>query len=286
MGRENTRRWLIVTATATGCYAGSAAAPSAGGVSARTDDAGAAAADPRAVTGVPCDVAGVLITRCAACHGRPTSNGAPMSMVTYEDLTAASKSDASKSVIVLAIERMRDTTRPMPPTGASDGDIMVLTAWIAAGLPRGTCAAPLDEGGAAVETPTVCTSNSFWNTGGEPSAFMLPGAPCLGCHRGEDGPVLAAAGTVYPTAHEPDDCNGIGGGVTIVLTDGKGQTLTMQANEAGNFFATSAIATPYRARVIAGGRTRAMGTPQTSGDCNACHTEAGDSKAPGRVMAP
>ena len=33
-------------------------------------------------------------------------------------------------------------------------------------------------------------------------------------------------------------------------------------------------------------RRASTATPQTNGDCNSCHTEAGSNKAPGRVMTP
>jgi hypothetical protein len=46
------------------------------------------------------------------------------------------------------------------------------------------------------------------------------------------------------------------------------------------------LQTPYTAKVIVDGLERAMVTPQVSGDCNACHTEAGANGAPGRVRTP
>jgi hypothetical protein len=38
--------------------------------------------------------------------------------------------------------------------------------------------------------------------------------------------------------------------------------------------------------VVKGNEVREMKTPQYDGDCNGCHSEWGDSGAPGRVMAP
>jgi hypothetical protein len=62
-------------------------------------------------------------------------------------------------------------------------------------------------------------------------------------------------------------------------------------NAAGNFWHSdllgfAAIPKPYTAKVVAGGKVREMVAPQTDGDCNKCHTEAGTSSAPGRIMAP
>ena len=101
--------------------------------------------------------------------------------------------------------------------------------------------------------------------------------------------MYAAAGTVYPTAHEPDDCNGIAGS-SIVIMDATGKkVLTMTANSVGNFNSGRAtLPSPYLAKVVSadGTKSREMKTPQTNGDCYACHTEKGANGAPGRVMVP
>jgi hypothetical protein len=57
-------------------------------------------------------------------------------------------------------------------------------------------------------------------------------------------------------------------------------------NGSGNFSSSTTIRLPYTAKVIANGAERAMGTPQTNGDCNACHTQAGTMNAPGRIVVP
>lgn len=98
-------------------------------------------------------------------------------------------------------------------------------------------------------------------------------------------------GTVYPTAHEPNDCNGVNGstdGATVVITDSTGATFTLSVNSVGNFYSQSSgnIVMPIQAKVVQGGKERAMATPQSTGDCNSCHTETGTSSAPGRIMLP
>ena len=40
------------------------------------------------------------------------------------------------------------------------------------------------------------------------------------------------------------------------------------------------------AKVVVNGIERAMVTPQTLGDCNACHTQNGLQGAPGRIIVP
>jgi hypothetical protein len=131
-------------------------------------------------------------------------------------------------------------------------------------------------------TPVVCTSKFTW-TGGNGQA-MRPGDPCLFCHTGR----FVAAGTVYPTAHEVIDCNGVNGstGVTVVITDNKGTSFTLTPNSVGNFTYNGALALPYRAKVVMGGKTRSMMTPQVDGNCNVCHTQSGANCAPGRILLP
>jgi hypothetical protein len=46
------------------------------------------------------------------------------------------------------------------------------------------------------------------------------------------------------------------------------------------------VATPFRAKVTYMGRERDMAAGQTSGDCNACHTQSGAMSAPGRIILP
>jgi hypothetical protein len=168
-----------------------------------------------------------------------------------------------------------------------------------AGAGADATAAPSGDAGtsssdaAGPSAPTACTSGQFWTLGDTKSASMHPGVSCRSCHV-----VLGKAsskdfdisGTVYPTAHEPDDCNGIGG-VTVVITDAKNTQHVLQVNAAGNFyhddsFGLLRIPTPYTAKVVSGNTTREMIASQTNGDCNSCHTEGGAQSAPGRIMAP
>jgi cytochrome c553 len=116
---------------------------------------------------------------------------------------------------------------------------------------------------------------------------MHPGVACIACHATEKAaPAFTIAGTVYPSAHEPNDCNGLNGGAQVIVTDAAGKTLTLPVNSVGNFYSVSPITTPFRAKVVANGKERAMAATQTVGDCNSCHTEAGTSSAPGRILTP
>jgi mono/diheme cytochrome c family protein len=113
---------------------------------------------------------------------------------------------------------------------------------------------------------------------------------CISCHQssGGEAPGFAIAGTVYPSAHEPDKCNGASGstGIQVQIIPKSGQTITLTPNGVGNFSYSGAIALPYQAKVIYMGRERIMSTPQQSGDCNGCHTQSGAMSAPGRILLP
>lgn len=143
-------------------------------------------------------------------------------------------------------------------------------------------------GGSSSNETSVCSSNSFWRSGEGPS--MRPGEACISCHAAErEAPKFVVAGSVYPTSHEPSDCNGTnsGGKVVIVITDANNTEHTLNVNSVGNFYLEgSKIALPYRATVKVGDNTRSMGASQTSGDCNSCHTEFGANGAPGRITLP
>jgi hypothetical protein len=140
------------------------------------------------------------------------------------------------------------------------------------------------------DTESVCTSGTQWTRGERGSALMKPGGACIQCHDTEnEGPSYSAAGTVYKTAHEPDDCNGSSStSIKVVITGADNVTQTATVNAAGNFYFRSAIKMPYKAKVVFGTKSRAMSGAQKDGDCNKCHTESGlaKEKAPGRVMAP
>jgi hypothetical protein len=117
---------------------------------------------------------------------------------------------------------------------------------------------------------------------GLPGPNMAPGDTCQSCHNS-----FAVAGTVYPTAHEPTDCEGVTGStLSVVITDATGSVQTLTVDAAGNFYTTKAVAFPFHAKVVSPTSERDMTATQTSGDCNLCHSVAGANGAPGRIMAP
>jgi hypothetical protein len=161
----------------------------------------------------------------------------------------------------------------------------------AAAETRTDAGAPSDPLGAE---PT-CTSGRMWTLRDRGSPLMHPGRACIECHRrmGVRDPAAARmtiAGTVFPTGHEPDDCNGAPGtsegGLTVEVTDAMGRTVTMSPNGVGNFSSTMTVTPPLTALVRSSVATRRMVGEVTTGDCNGCHTQTGATMAPGRITIP
>jgi mono/diheme cytochrome c family protein len=241
-------------------------------------------ADGGITSDLPCDVATFIADNCVQCHGAVPSGGAADSLVTHDDFTAPTGAAVAGTMAELAVLRMRDAANPMPPNGPlSEADIEAFAAWVESGAPVGECGGIVDP----YNTPVMCSSGKMYK--GEEGYTMRPGEACVSCHRREDeGPIFNIAGTVYPSAHEPDDCKGWPGvGAKVEITDANGATYSLDMNSSGNFtLRNGAFVAPYTARVTYQGRTREMVTPQTSGDCNTCHTTAGAEDAPGRIMLP
>jgi mono/diheme cytochrome c family protein len=282
--------------------------PSNGGSSG--SDAGTTPGCP--TSGLPPDVQAVFAAKCVACHGNPPIAGVPASLTTYAALTAPSKTDPTKSVAQVAAARMQSATMRMPPSplpAATAAEIATIQQWVAAGTLKSACQPGTDAGtdggvtdggvtdGGTTPDPfaaaPVCTSKKTWTNGDHGSSSMNPGRACIACHATNKGPDFALAGTLYPTAHEPDLCDGVNGttGAKVVIVGADGKSITLTPNSAGNFYYQGTIAKPYQAKVVYMGRERAMIEPQTSGDCNNCHTQngampSGTVKAPGRVLLP
>jgi hypothetical protein len=155
-----------------------------------------------------------------------------------------------------------------------------------------------EAGGQAADPfsgPAVCTSGLTRSINESEGPDMGPGRACVSCHAdanvtgGEgDAPIFAFAGTVYPSAHEPEDCiASLSEGAELEITDAKGNVFTTTVNATGNFYDDPpGFEYPYHAKVRFQGRVRAMAAPQMIGDCNGCHTQKGDLAAPGRILLP
>jgi mono/diheme cytochrome c family protein len=245
-------------------------------------------------------VTALLRHYCVSCHSSPPTGGAPQALLSYGSLVATATTDPTKKVGALSVSYMLSGVMPpKPATPPSASELAAFQSWVQIGMPQAACQVEVDAGTAKnpYDTPLQCSSGTTWQGGDRGSDLMHPGLPCIACHtsRGE-GPGYSIAGTVFPSAHEPDDCNGAAssasGPLSVLITEANGNTHTLPVNSAGNFFLRGTITTPYQAEVHSGGSVRVMTHTQTSGDCNGCHTvngssnTAGATSAPGRIMAP
>lgn len=292
------RAWMVAVGTALGAVIGCVGPTSIN----NNGSGGSGASTIGGDSGLPCAIASVLSERCVSCHGSTPSTGVPMSLMSYADLTASSKSDPTKTNAQLSLERMVAKTMP-PGGGATAADIEAFQAWVDAGTPMGTCGGP-DAGppdptfqGDPTCTGTIAdhiTEDAAENLGDFALARMNPGEACVTCHQGD--PNFKFAGTVFATGKVKDRCLPPAGidwtKVRVVITDKNGTDHQLSVNAVGNFHSpeNASYATPYTARVeydVDGvTKVRAMGAAQTSGDCNKCHAETPTDGAPGRIALP
>jgi cytochrome c553 len=292
---------ILVAAALGACYSGSSAdadgtgsAGSAGGGSGGSAGGGTGGSAGGATECLPADVTDVLARNCWACHGVVPAGGAPTSLVTLADLEKAAPANGTYAQDSLV--KVQDGTMP-PGGGVSSADVATLSTWVNGGAPGVACESGTGDAGAGdsgsggaggdpYDTPSTCTSGTKWTSGNQGSKQMNPGKACIQCHDQQGGPGYPIAGTVYPTAHEPDLCNGATG-ITVVVEDASHkQAFTMTTNTAGNFYANTQPPAGFHVKVTANGMERAMSATPATGDCNTCHTETGTNSAPGRIMAP
>lgn len=238
---------------------------------------------------IPCDVAAVLEAHCDSCHAA----GVPPALVTLDDWKAPSTTNPSLTMAERSVEMMLDAQDPMPPDGtAPASDVQVFSSWVAAGLPPGDCggAGTGGAGSSPYDAEPTCSSGETWTGGDDGGALMFPGQPCNECHAAEQKKIFQIAGTVYPSAHEPDDCYGVGSGQAVVeIVDAAGTVYEATTNGTGNFtIEADGMQYPVTAKVIAGGQELAMvgEIDAADGDCNRCHNQSGAEGAPGRIILP
>jgi hypothetical protein len=127
-----------------------------------------------AISPLPCDVSAILTQHCGSCHGQSTNFGAPMSLVTWNDLHKAAPRAPGKLNYQVVLERMKNDATPMPPAPnprVSADKIATLERWIAAGAPAGTQACmPIGGNPDAGATPDAGSS--------DPSSIVPKPADC------------------------------------------------------------------------------------------------------------
>lgn len=142
----------VASCNAQGTF-GDCACPAVAGASGGNTSPDAGAAAPMQSGAVlPCDVSGVLQSHCLLCHNRPMQFGAPMSLVSWDDLHAKGVEHPDKLVYQLIAERIQSPTQPMPPApnpALSSQEQATLLNWIQLGAlsaPAGTIC-PQSSGG-------------------------------------------------------------------------------------------------------------------------------------------
>ncbi len=123
---------------------------------------------------LPCDVAAVVQNRCHECHGQQTQFGAPMSLVSWENLHAPATSDPSRSVLDVVAERIRSATDRMPPPTQPEltsSELAAIENWIASGAPpaNGNSCTPTGAGGSPNPTGAGGGGNASGGGGGNVS---------------------------------------------------------------------------------------------------------------------
>lgn len=247
--------------------------------------------------GFTCDVAKLLETKCQACHGDTPTSGAKGRLVTMKDLLGPSKTDPSRNAATIALERMKDTARPMPPASYSDpvtdSEVEAFEAWIAGGY-KGAC---------GDASPTTTTTTAGRDDAGSSSASTPSGLGCTSCHgdparaavtgadpmlnaapprntKGETGPTARAVG-----AHQAhltkgslsklvacNDCHVVPGSTShangvVGLTFG---TLAKTGNKTPVFNAGACSAT-YCHGNFAGGKNAIPSWTDGAMTCTSCH---------------
>ena len=75
-------------------------------------------------------IRGIMTANCTGCHGDPPSQGAPMSLTTYNDVRGAVETRN-------LLGRINSQTNPMPPTGLMQMTTrQAIEDWVDAGMPE------------------------------------------------------------------------------------------------------------------------------------------------------
>jgi cytochrome c553 len=292
----------LAVATMVGCYGGgelAATSGDGGGAASSSSSSGSSGASSSGTSGGSssggssggpwCDVQAFVAANCVGCHTAGGASAPPMD--TFAELSGPSPTYAGQTVAQRAEARL--TANTMPPGGGHAASASLFATWIAAGYSHESCTGGTDAGSGVMAgpvdfgAPAACTSGSMWTRG--EGMTMRPGEQCDGsCHNHG----FSAAGTVFQTAHEPNDCNGASG-VQVTLTDSSGTAHSTTSNSAGNFAFSRGIGTgPYQVALVYNGITRRMMTPLTGTlECNGCHTQNGTAvggfpSPQGRIVMP
>jgi len=106
-----------------------------------------------------CGVRTTLQDACTSCHNEQKVAGAPMSLLTFEDLHKPAVSDKNRKVYELVKERVHDEERPMPPQKRLSAEQLAgIDSWVEAGAAAGddlNCGQAESDTGAVAVTSTA-----------------------------------------------------------------------------------------------------------------------------------
>ena len=121
-------------------------------------------------TPLPCIIEEILESQCSECHGAEPGFGAPMSLVSWEDVHRPSKSDPSQPVYQRIGARIHDEmdVMPPPPRSLTSQQKNLLDTWVRAGAPKrtGDCGAGGAGGSAGAGVGGVGGGAGTGGTGG------------------------------------------------------------------------------------------------------------------------
>jgi hypothetical protein len=217
---------------------------------------------------LPCDVATLFSAHCTTCHANPPQQGSLSSLITYSDLMAVSKEDATKNEAQLSLSRMQNAQSPMPPASVNDpataADITTLQNWINAGYPKGSCAdAGPPPGGVFQGQPPYQAPGNVGQT-------HNAGKDCLTCHNGQGDPDLfSMGGTIYDGNNNPVV------GAEIRLVDANNVGFSVYSDQGGNFHSRGSFVSPAHVGARNAQNTADMVATLSYGGCNKCHCTGG-----------
>ena len=226
---------------------------------------------------------GILLLLLAACSGTDAASGSggPDPDTGTADTTASADTTSDTTADTTADTAVDTTPTDTGPVVIPDGPAGTLP-------PLGTMPRGYSSTAPSGQTGDPCRTAQWWVNQTSQSAAMVPGGECIQCHRQQGGPSYAIAGTIMGDYNDAENCRGVPTAlVEIIGADGVVTRLT--SNSAGNFYLSarsSRIVMPYTARVTMNGRSYAMETETSNGDCNSCHTPGGNGDTQGRIVFP
>src|SRR5262249_16900499 len=81
----------------------------------------------------------IFANNCRNCHSDPPQYGAPMALLTWDDVQKSSRENKEKKIYEMVASKIDDDASPMPPppnARLSQADRDVIKTWASAGAPK------------------------------------------------------------------------------------------------------------------------------------------------------